>query len=59
MTDHAKNRALDWTEKELESLSQITPADIAAAQVYGRTMPAPGAGGLDDPGNLADADPDE
>lgn len=52
-------KALDWSDEELEALSQVTPQDVAEAQVWGRRMPQPGAGGLEDPGKLADAEPEE
>jgi hypothetical protein len=54
-----RGEALDWSDEELSALAEITPADIEAAKVYGRTVPPKGAGGLDDPGALADATPAE
>lgn len=51
--------ALDWSEEDVAVLSEVTAADIQEAQVYGRRMPQPGAGGLEDPGKLADAEPEE
>lgn len=54
-----RGKALDWSDEELAALAEVTPGDVEAAKVYGRTIPPKGAGGLEDPGALADATPAE